>query len=168
MNWKVFGITVCIGFAINVAILYCIGVGGDIDPVHEQEVEINEPNIKVVSIEVVEPNEPEFELTFCEATMSLPYKDNLFDSIPTCPDYNDPNEPEYTEAELALGVNYLYGDGTPPVAHYNIEYFIPTWPDYIELEKDLVCFPPDDNDVTTVGDGIEHLLLTKGTKIYFK
>ena len=93
--------------------------------IHEQEVEINEPNIKVVSIEVVEPDEPDFELTFCEATMSLPYKDNLFDSIPT-------------------------------------------WPDYIELEKDLVCFPPDDNDVTTVGDGIEHLLLTKGTKIYFK
>ena len=120
MNWKIFGIIVCIGFVINVAILYCIGVGGDIDPVHEQEVEINEPNIKVVSIEVVEPDEPDFELTFCEATMSLPYKDNLFDSIPT-------------------------------------------WPDYIELEKDLVIHRPGKTENEFIVSYFH-----KGTKIYFK
>ena len=36
---------------------------------------------------------------------------------------------------------------------------IPTWPDCIELENDLVYLLPDDT---------EHILLTKGTKIYLK
>ena len=120
MNWKVFGITVCIGFAINAALLYCIGAGGDVELIHEQEVEINEPNIKVVSIEVVEPDEPDFVLTFCEATMSLPYKANLFD-------------------------------------------FIPTWPDYIELEKDLVIHRPGKTENEFIV-----MYFHKGTHIYFR
>lgn len=42
--------------------------------------------------------------------------------------------------------------------------FIPTWPDYIELEKDLVIdIPVDFGDIKTFG-----YRLIKGTKIYFK
>ncbi len=40
---------------------------------------------------------------------------------------------------------------------------IPTWPDYIELEKDLVIDLPDDHSI-----GIYEIILGKGTKIYFK
>lgn len=46
--------------------------------------------------------------------------------------------------------------------------FIPTWPDYIELEKDLVIIWPK-----TRADGLEwdyqpRIEMSKGTKIYFK
>ena len=86
---------------------------------------------------------------------------------------SEPNEPEYTESELeeiykdepALGklAKYLYGYGTPPTAHYDITHFIPTWPDYIELEKDLIIHRPGskENDYYV-------WFFNKGTKIYFK
>lgn len=91
----------------------------------------------------------------------------------------EPNEPEYTyvctrckgiteSAELLAVHNCRSITTGKRELPDQLTRLIPTWPQYIELEKDLVCFPPDDNDVCTVGDGIEWLLLTKGTKIYFK
>ena len=84
------------------------------------EAESNEPEFEIVSFELADPNEPEFELTFCEATMSLPYKANLFD-------------------------------------------FIPTWPDYIELEKDLVIHRPGKTENEFIV-----MYFHKGTHIYFR
>jgi hypothetical protein len=96
-----------------------------------------------------------------------------------------PNEPEYinfskiyTEDELdeiykdepALGrmAKYLYGYGTPPTAYYNIAHFIPTWPKYIELDKDLLAVIPTERKVSGYTESEVKTIYPKGTKIYFK
>ena len=44
----------------------------------------------------------------------------------------------------------------------NLNDYIPTWPDYIELEKDLVIICPEEHGIIPL-----MINLTKGTKIYF-
>jgi len=75
---------------------------------------------------------------------------------------DEPNEPEVITEGYTF---YIWEPDEPQKVSLD---FIPTWPDYIELEKDLMFFTPDDNDVCTVGDGEEYIMMPKGTKIYFK
>jgi len=75
----------------------------------------------------------------------------------------EPNEPE----EGSIIVENDKGDYVFIKPKSN-QFGIPTWPDYIELDKDLIYFVPDDNDEWTIGDGVEVILIHKGTRIYFK
>lgn len=90
----------------------------------------------------------------------------------------EPNEPEkYTAEELdeiykdepALGklAKGLWGYGDVPwypsnETNNSLLDFIPTWPDYIELERDLII----GEDIG--GEHLETITLGKGMKIYFK
>lgn len=71
----------------------------------------------------------------------------------------EPNEPEFRILTISERINQA----------------IPTWPDYIELEKDLVfgannyVFPFASYDGYHVSTGATNtLVIPKGTKIYFK
>lgn len=48
--------------------------------------------------------------------------------------------------------------------------YIPTWPDYIELEKDLVLRYdfPEPNNPLLIHIPTEYRIISEGTKIYFK
>lgn len=65
----------------------------------------------------------------------------------------EPNEPTMTESEVVPFPEDISG---------GLLDFIPTWPDYIELEKDLYITPPD------AAKENWYMYIEKGTKIYFK
>lgn len=46
--------------------------------------------------------------------------------------------------------------------------FIPTWPDYIELEKDLIIDLSHKNDPNNPTIHYHDYVIVKGTRIYFK
>lgn len=58
-------------------------------------------------------------------------------------------------------------------SHFCLRQYIPTWPDYIELDKDLVLRydfpePPEPNDPLVIHAPSEFIIISRGTKIYFK
>lgn len=73
-------------------------------------------------------------------------------------DFTEPNEPETT--------NWIYIADLNEPKKVSLD-FILTWPDYIELEKDLIIDMPR---TMWLGDGVrmKDFLFPKGTKIYFK
>lgn len=83
-------------------------------------------------------------------------------------EYIDANASDFTTLKDSV-CSYLYPIADPKLDWMNYSFdIIPTWPEYIELEKDMMYFIPDDNNSSTVGDGIECELMPKGTKIYFR
>jgi len=71
---------------------------------------------------------------------------------------DEPNEPEPNEPiELKFG-----GD--------NMTWSVPTWPEYIELEKDLVLRYdfPEPNNPLEIHIPYQKYVIGRGTKIYFK
>lgn len=93
----------------------------------------------------------------------------------------EPNELEYTaKDEPALGrlAKDLCGVGTAWYCsvckktysneHFCLMPYIPTWPDYIELEKDLVIISPDSTPDDPGENDSWVITFNKGTKIYFK
>ena len=77
----------------------------------------------------------------------------------------EPNEPET-----------LHISEVVPVPEVSVDMFglltkfIPTWPDYIELDKDLVLRYdfPEPNDPLLIHTPSAYKIFSKGTKIYFK
>ena len=76
----------------------------------------------------------------------------------------EPNEPEATSSWC-----YITDLNEPKKVSLD---FIPTWPDYIELEKDLVLrfdFPePNNLLMKLIHEPTAYKIFSKGTKIYFK
>ena len=118
---------------------------------------------------IAKPNEPDEIATKIYEGQKFRYKDRLyiFDSerfiLIENETTTEPNEPE----EGSIIVENDKGDYVFIKPKSN-QFGIPTWPDYIELDKDLIYFVPDDNDEWTIGDGVEVILIHKGTRIYFK
>lgn len=90
------------------------------------------------------------------------------------------DKPVYAEKELVheqdVNVIYWYEPNEPEYLTYhtpkpqkgNILDFIPTWPDCIELEKDLVIIAPPSKIEGLKYDYQPQIRLGKGTKIYYK
>ncbi len=75
---------------------------------------------------------------------------------PECHNFPEPKEPTMQESDII----------PMETDRYMLDFMslIPTWPDYIELEKDLVIdVPVEFGEIRTFG-----YQLIKGTKIYFK
>ncbi len=115
-----------------------------------------------VYLEVTLTNEP----NFAETDRIYLYEGDEFDIVI---EKKEPNEPKkfYTTEEL----DEIYKDELEltfveatwePYNEYDLNHIIPTWPDYIKLEKDLIASYPHFEGHTVIN------LLPKGTKIYFK
>ena len=80
---------------------------------------------------------------------------NRLDDITT----PEPNEPE--------GLIYIWEPNEPQKVSLD---FIPTWPDFIKLEKDLmIIWPNEPFDIDEVQYNYQpQIYISKGTKIYFK
>jgi len=87
-----------------------------------------------------------------------------------CPGHCEPNEPECIAIEHPmLSEGYTFNIWEPNETNVVSLDFIPTWPDYIELEKDLVIIWPKE----TIAENLDwhyqpKVTMAKGTKIYFK
>lgn len=136
----------------------------------EQEVEFVEPNdpeIKLETIdfratygdpdaelEIVVPNESETEITLCDPNI----EEEWIWGVEGTFEHSEPEPNEYawfgTTKEGHNYIRVLFG-------------LIPTWPDYIELPKDLVIghseFTNPDGSIGIHND----IVIGKGTKIYF-
>lgn len=108
---------------------------------------------------IIESNEPSIR------TISREEEQKLWMNM--SPAHKEPNYHEISEEELIKGLEQKLPfsamtreDLGWPM--FDISDFIPTWPDYIELEKDLIVDPIDPN----YGGIYYHY--PKGTRIYFK
>lgn len=124
---------------------------------------------------ITEPNEPNWQ----------PSSDKSVDVMINEP--NEPNEPEWGFFSIA-NPNWEYSTCSECGARIHISEahwcpkqilrYIPTWPDYIELEKDLVILHPKyevepgvyltDVNCVRLFEYQPKDILPKGTKIYFK
>ena len=88
--------------------------------------------------------------------------------------FTEPNEPEEIKVSICYKCPPTPNDGNIHFCpgHKQITDFIPTWPDYIELEKDLILrfdYPEPNNPLMKlIHTPIAYKIFSKGTKIYFK
>ena len=81
----------------------------------------------------------------------------------------EPNEPEWHQIQAMIhkdvppGIYAIWQSPGSEIKPFDITSFIPTWPDYIELEKDLVIHRPGKTENEFIV-----MFFNKGTKIYFK
>lgn len=83
----------------------------------------------------------------------------------------EPNESETPYFLIAEPDWKCSGCGkTIPISegHFCLMRYIPTWPDYIELEKDLRIDTPDTSEPNSPYTNAWEIQIPKGTKIYFK
>jgi hypothetical protein len=156
------------------------------DLVHEQEVEVWEPNqtelcdlfgsaVTVdeehgIKQEWHEPNEPECTAEQLDELMKYESTSSGIVEYPNSVEVAGPNELEYTDT---MSIAWEWAECSScnkkihiTDRHFCLQQYIPTWPQYIELDKELVITKPDRD----MGDyKIEFMdVYPKGTKIYFK
>ena len=86
-----------------------------------------------------------------------------------CPGHYEPNEPECIVIEHPmLQEGYTFHIWEPNDISVVSLDFIPTWPEYIELEKDLWLDCRHKDDPNDFGSSYGYIMIEKGTRIYFK
>lgn len=124
-----------------------------------------------------EPQEP------CEPNEQKAEPDDLFTDVPEHmilkhEEPPEPNEPkvDYSYIHLIADPNWEWSKCSKcskkvhiAEGHYCLMQFIPTWPDYLELEKTLHLYWENPNPDPNISWNIDdEWIIGKGTKIYFK
>ena len=170
------------------ALSYSVLSGGAKELVHEQEVEIiaqgfgefdltvQEPNYVPLVFECIDGNDTEilnFSLGDGEIICSKPPKEAVeiiyktFNGSYGSDKYDlpirflEPNEPEFVldHENVLPSIDYML----PDEPDFCLQQYIPTWPDYIELKKDLVIHRPGKTKNEFIVSYFH-----KGTHIYFR
>lgn len=119
---------------------------------------------------VWEPNEPK------AISFKIDVGDNSVEFIDCTFTFDEPNEPECKHAGHSLygysGSDDVFCSGCNKAIKSepftSVLQFIPTYPDYIELEKDLWLDERHKSDPNDTGSGYDYVMIEKGTRIYFK
>lgn len=150
----------------------------------EIEQKLSEPNELFETKEIWLSIELEGKPTFEDSNRFYLYEGDEFDIVI---EKNEPNEPEPNEPQLVIDIPEHRWKCSCGEKHYELfcltcscgkkyktfEIFmnnIPTWPEYIELGKDLVLRYdfPEPNNPLLIHIPSEFRIISKGTKIFFK
>lgn len=114
-----------------------------------------ELTLNVIDGEIVCSQSPKKAIEIIFKTLCKAYNIREVEDWPVR--FEEPNEPN----EPILTKGYTFNIWEPNDINIVSLDFIPTWPDYIELEKDLIVDPADPNENW-------FCIYPKGTKIYFQ
>jgi len=150
---------------------YEAGLAAGKELYHEQE---------VVAMETASSGTIEFVM-YCDLCDEVYENEGLH--YPVCNaskaiEISEPNESEWYQVQATIhkdvppGVYAIWSSPGTELKPFDITSLIPTWPDYIELEKDLVITRQIPNSYSWEGDEVvkahNTTIYRKGTRIYFK